>query len=363
LSNDIFATPFHNPSIHAVRERARRDDVIDFCVPANSYFPPPALLKAIVDGLGDILKYYPDYAPVHQQNLSRLVGTPAQHIVPANGVTELITLLCAGARGPILTDVPTFGRWTDLPLQHGTPLRTVARRPERDFGLSADEIVAAAREGRARTLVLCNPNNPTGACLPFEAVSRLVEALGDLDLVVIDESFIDFSGERSAESVAVAHDNVVVVKSLGKALGWHGIRLGYGVASAARAESLRARLPLWNINGLAGAVLHLAPAFRADYMASFAKVARDRDHMLARLRAVDGLRMFASKANFLLGELPTGVPGRRVRDRLLHEHGLFVRECGNKLGSSDRYLRFVVRKPSDADRLAVALGAVLQDGP
>lgn len=357
---DLFATPFHNPSIYAVRERAgNARELLDFCVPANGYFPPPALLQAIQAELPDILKYYPDYAPVHQQNLSRLVGTPAAHIVPANGVTELITLLCAQARGPIATDVPTFGRWTDLPLQNGVPLHTLERRKEREFRLSADEIVSATLAGRARTLVLCNPNNPTGACLSLAEIRHIVEALPQLDRIVVDESFIDFSGEESAESLAVDSHNAVVVKSLGKALGWHGIRLGYGVANARTAEALRDRLPYWNINGLAACVLRHAWQHRDCYLASFERVARDRDHMLARLRSIASLRPYPSKANFLLIELPPGLSGRQVRDALLQEHGLFVRECSNKMGSSESFLRLVVRKPADAERLVIGLRARL----
>jgi threonine-phosphate decarboxylase len=357
---DLFATPFHNPSMYAVRARAGgTQELLDFCVPANGYFPPPALLQVIQAELPDILKYYPDYAPVHQENLSRLVGTPAAHIVPANGVTELITLLCAQATGPIITDVPTFGRWTDLPLQNGVPLQTLQRRKEREFRLSVDEIVAATLAAGARTLVLCNPNNPTGACLSFEEVGQVVQALAGLDRIVVDESFIDFSGQPSAERIAIDSHNTVVVKSLGKALGWHGIRLGYGVANASTAAALRDRLPYWNINGLAACVLKHAWRHRGEYLASFERVASDRDHMFTQLQSLPSLRTCPSKANFLLSELPPGVSGRQVRDALLQKHGLFVRECSNKLGSSETFLRIVVRKPPDAARLVAGLRAEL----
>jgi threonine-phosphate decarboxylase len=359
----LFATPFHNPSIHAVRAGAGPRDaagaLLDFCVPANSYFPPAGLLQALRDELPDILKYYPDYAPVHQENLSRLVGTPAAHIVPANGATELITLLCAEARGPILTDVPTFGRWTDLPLQHGTRLCTVQRRRERQFRLTADEVVDAALACGARTLVLCNPSNPTGACMPLDEVGHVVERLPHLHRIVIDESFIDFADEQSAEPLAMASHNALVVKSMGKALGWHGIRLGYAVAEAGAADALRQRLPYWNVNGLAAFVLQHAPRWRDEYAQSFRKVAQDRAHMFGRLSRIGRLRTYPSQANFLMSELPDGISGRVVRNRLLAEHGLFVRECGNKLGATENLLRFVVRRPPEVDRLAHGLAQVL----
>lgn len=357
----LFDTPFHNPSMYAVRAGLATDrDLVDFCVPANGYFPPPAMLQAIKDNLAEILKYYPDYSPVHQENISRWVGTPAENIVPANGVTELITSMCALAEGPIATDVPTFGRWTDLPIQQGVPLHCIARRKESDFRLSVDEITTAVEAAGARTLIICNPNNPTGAWLDFNEVEQLIERLSDLALIVVDESFIEFSGLESAERLAMASRNTVVVKSMGKAFGWHGVRLGYGVGNLAMADALRARLPYWNVNGVAGFVLKHALEYRDEYVSSFEKVAQDREYMFDRLSSIDRLRTYPSKANFLLSELPAGVSGKEVRNILLRDHALLVRECSNKLGSSEQFLRNVVRKKPEVDRLAEALRDVLR---
>ena len=81
--------------------------------------------------------------------------------------------------------------------------------------------------------------------------------------------------------------------------------------------------------------------------------------MLARLQQVGGLRTYPSAANFLYCELPQGVSGRQTRDLLLDRHGLIVRECSNKVGSTERYLRLAVHGQAATDRLAGALGEVL----
>jgi histidinol-phosphate/aromatic aminotransferase/cobyric acid decarboxylase-like protein len=357
----IFDTRFHNPSIFQVRAAAPpgQRDLVDFCVPANSYFPPPQMLADLRHRLHDILKYYPDYSPVHQENIARLSGVGAEFIVPSNGVTELITTLCVHAESPVLTDVPTFGRWTDLPLQYNIPVEFIQRQPERQFELSASEIVDSVRRTGARTLVLCNPSNPTGACADLATIRDLLDSLADLALVVIDESFIDFSSLPSAEHLVLAYDNAIVVKSMGKALGWHGIRLGYGVANATLAAHLRGLLPYWNINGLAAEVLKQMDAHGAEYRASFPKVMADRDHMFKRLSELEDIRVYPSHANFLLVELPPRLSGKQLRDHLLNRHQVFVRECSNKIGSSERYLRLVVRPRPDVDRLVDALRAEL----
>ncbi len=360
----LFATDAHNPSFASVRDSLPTKLVpVDFCVPVNRHFPPPELLDELREALPGLVKYYPDYAENHQRALSRFTDVTAEHIVAANGSTELITLLCRHARGPFATDVPTFGRWTDLPLQHGLPTSFIRRRRADDFALGTDRIVRHVRRHGIRTLVLCNPNNPTGAALAADEIERLVHELSDLDLIVIDESFIDFAGIDSAAPLATHTPNLVVVRSLGKSLGWHGVRLGYAVCDAHRAERLRSHVPYWNVNGLAAFVLRRVATLRPQFDASLVRVRSDRDYMLASLRSIDGLRTFASMANFVFAELPHGASGKALRDVLLAEHGLLVRECGNKLGTSERYLRLAVNRPHETDLLSRALQTWLHGCP
>lgn len=356
---DIFDTRFHNPSMYAIRSRTTyQGKLTDFCVPANPYFPPAKMMELITENLADIVKYYPDYAPVYQQCVAELVGTPAENIVVANGITEIITILCGESRGPILTSIPTFGRWTDLPPDLHVPVHYVARVKERDFQLSADEVIARARETGAATVVICNPNNPTGAWFSGDDIARLVRELADIQRLIIDESFIEFSGLESAEALALDSPNMVVVKSMGKSLGWHGMRLGYAVANVEAARALRAKVPYWNVNGLAGFVLKHIGMFRLQYEESFRKVARDRQHMYRALLTVPGLKTWPSRGNFLFCELPEAISGKELRDTLLERYGLVVRECSNKVGSTEQYLRFVVRPRKEADKLVAALTEV-----
>lgn len=360
----LFDVRSHNPSYFAVKQSdVYGGELLDFCIPVNLHFPPAALVEMIRDDLGEILRYYPDYAEAHQRHIGEMTGLAPETLVPCNGSTEIITLLCQGAEGPVVTSVPTFSRWTDLPSELHVPLHTILRKRERAFRLEVEEIVRRVREVGARTLVISNPNNPTGAWLTLDEVKALSGALPDLDAVIVDESFIDFSDLESAAPYAAGTPNLVVVKSMGKSLGWHGVRLGYAATEPRRAEALRARLPLWNINGLAAYVLKAVTRFKAEYLASFARVAEDRDYMARRLSAVPGLTVYPSKANFLYAELPDGVSGKALRDRLLKRYGLMVRECSNKIGSTEQYLRLAVQGRAAVDVLAPALRGELSRLP
>ena len=354
---DLFNVRSHNPSYFSVKESAIcKGPLLDFCIPVNLHFPPPQIVQRIIERLPEILRYYPDYAEVHAKHIAKLTGVPPACIVPANGSTEIITRLCHLTRGPILTSIPTFSRWTDLPAELGIPLHTIEHDVRRNFRLEVAELVSRVTELGVRMLVISNPNNPTGAWFEADEIEELVLSLPEVELIVIDESFLDFSDLESAVNLIPRAQNLVVVKSLGKSLGWHGVRLGYAAMNPRAAELLRSQLPFWNVNGLAAYILTTLSEFKDEFQQSLALVARDRTYMLNQLAGIPGLRVFCSKANFLYVELPPEIPGRKLRDRLLAEYGLMVRECSNKIGSSEQYLRLAVQTKKAVDLLVQALG-------
>jgi histidinol-phosphate/aromatic aminotransferase/cobyric acid decarboxylase-like protein len=360
IAANLFNVRSHNPSFFSVKESAvYKGPLLDFCIPVNLHFPPPQMVQRISERLPEILRYYPDYAEVHAKHIGEIAGVPPGCIVPANGSTEIITRLCHLTRGPILTPIPTFSRWTDLPNELGIPLHTIKHELRSNFRLEVAELISRVRELGVRMLVISNPNNPTGAWFETDEIEELVLSLPEVELIVIDESFLDFSDLDSAVRLIPKAQNLVVVKSLGKSLGWHGIRLGYAAMNSRAADLLRSQLPFWNVNGLAAYILKSMSEFRDEFLQSLTRVAQDRTNMLNQLEAIPGIRVFPSKANFLYVELPPNVPGRKLRDRLLEEHGLMVRECSNKIGSSERYLRLAVQTKDAVDLLVQALGREL----
>jgi histidinol-phosphate/aromatic aminotransferase/cobyric acid decarboxylase-like protein len=358
---DLFNVRSHNPSFFSVKESAvHKGPLLDFCIPVNLHFPPPEMVQRITDRLPEILRYYPDYAEVHANHIGEIAGVPPECIVPANGSTEIITRLCHLTRGPILTPIPTFSRWTDLPNELGIPLHTIDHDVRRNFRLEIADLITRAGELDVKMLVISNPNNPTGAWFEPEEIEELVLSLPDVELIVIDESFLDFSGLESAVNLIPRAQNLAVVKSLGKSLGWHGVRLGYATMNSGAADLLRSQLPFWNVNGLAAYILKTVSEFKEEFHQSLGLVAQDRRYMLNQLELIPGLRVFPSKANFLYVELPSAVAGRKLRDRLLEQYGLMVRECSNKIGSSERYLRLAVQTKDAVDHLVQALRRELQ---
>lgn len=150
---------------------------------------------------------------------------------------------------------------------------------------------------------------------------------------------------------AAIRPNVVVLKSLGKNFGLHGIRFGYLVANPGLAGTMRRVLPKWNLNSLAETVVFMLAEHGAEYWESLRLLSRDRYAMGVLLARLPEVTVYSSQANFLLVKLSANVDGTELRDYLIAEHQVYIRECGNKLGMSNRFVRLVVRPQQDVARL------------
>ena len=362
----LLRTTAHSPSYFALtRDYApgEQSDLVDFCIPCNPYFPTPGMFERLQRNLETILKYYPSDADTITAELCNTLGLQPQTVAMGNGSTELITWIDhLLVRESLAIPIPTFGRWTDQPLETGKRVDMYPLQESEGFRLDIDSYVRFIRSRGSRVAVICNPNNPDGGFVARQEVVRMLDMLNDLDLVVVDESFIDFVDAepyRSVAEEAAIRPNVIVLKSLGKNFGLHGVRFGYMVSNPALAGVIRKALPKWNLNSFAEVVVFMLKEHQEEYYQSLRLLARDRQLMYEQLSQLPGLTVYPSQGNFLLIKLPDGRDGVELRDYLLSEWGVYVRECGNKLGTTSQFLRLVVRPQPDVQRLLNGLFAYL----
>jgi histidinol-phosphate/aromatic aminotransferase/cobyric acid decarboxylase-like protein len=362
----LFHGTAHSPSYFELSRQMGEHgrQLVDFCIPCNPYFPTPDMFDELARNLTQMLKFYPSSADTITAQLARVLGLNPATIAMANGSTELITWMDhMWVHDSLAIPIPTFGRWTDQPMETGKRVDMFPLREVDFFQLNVDEYVRFIRMRGSRVAVVCNPNNPDGGYVPRREIIRLMDELSDLDLVVIDESFIDFVEAEQAPSVAMEaaiRPNVVVLKSLGKNFGLHGIRFGYLVANPGLAGKMRKTLPKWNLNSLAETIIFMLDKHGAEYQESLRLLARDRYSMGMQLARLPQLSVYSSQGNFLLVKLGQGMNGTQLRDHLLGRHQVFIRECGNKLGMSSQFLRLVVRPQQDVARLMEGLDDYLQ---
>jgi hypothetical protein len=211
------------------------------------------------------------------------------------------------------------------------------------------------------------PNNPTSLLVPKADLIRLLEKLAKHGCILIgDESFIDFTEDPeqlSLESEIERYPNLVIFKSMSKAYGICGLRIGYMLtANKTFAESVRQGVSIWNLNGLAEAFLRSAPEYREEFKVSCAQVRADRDLLFKELSTIEGLLAYKPDANYIFCRLPDHSPtGPEVTRQLFVEHNIYIKHChGKTMADSDRYLRIASRTPEENRTLVAALGQIVQ---
>ncbi len=333
-------TAAHSPSMAALtREGGDGTGPVDFCIPCNPYFPTPAMFEEMAARLREIVTYYPSSADTITGELCSLLQLPPQCVAMGNGSTELITWIDhLLVRESLAVPVPTFGRWTDQPMETGKRVDMFPLQEANGFALDLGQYTEFLRARRTRVAVICNPNNPDGGYLRRRQVVQFMDAMADLDLVVVDESFLEFADAEAEPSVvqeAMLRPNVIVLRSLGKNFGLHGIRFGYLVANPALAGKVRSMLPKWNLNSFAEHVVFMLKEHGPEYAQSLQQVRRDRLEMASHLSALPGLTVYPSQGNFLFVRLPVGAEGTVVRDRMLTE----APDPGPRVRQQDRILQ------------------------
>ena len=161
----LFQQTAHSPSYFELSRRMGDGgrQLVDFCIPCNPYFPTPEMFDALAANLEAVLKFYPSDADKISGQLARVLGLNPATIAMSNGSTELITWMDhLWVHESIAIPIPTFGRWTDQPLETGKRVDMFPLREADCFQLNVDEYIRFIRARGSRVAVLCNPNNPDG---------------------------------------------------------------------------------------------------------------------------------------------------------------------------------------------------------
>jgi len=362
---NLFSQTNHTPSYGQLYAQMETNHIPlkDYCIPVNPYFPPPAMLEEIKDGFMTALKYYPAQNTSIVESLAEALDLNPKNLIVTNGSTELLTLIDQHfIQDRVAIPIPTFGQWTERPQKNNKDVFTYKRSEKNNFHLDLNQFSGFLLDHDIPVAVICNPNNPTGAINQKEELIGFIKNNAHLSLIVIDESFIDFSQENppSLEDVAPNFHNVLVLKSLGKNYGLHGIRAGYGVCNEDLATKIKHFLPEWNINGVTELVISLIKKYSTEYEISKVNVRKDRDYLYQSLKNSFFLQPFPSFGNFVYVKIPPFINGEQLRNDLLTQFGLLTRQCSNKIGSSAQYFRIAVRPKEQVDILINALEILIR---
>ena len=354
----LFYETSHSPSLADLVGYEKAKQMIDFCFIANPYYPTPAMMEDLQHNLPNLIKSYPSSnSLISQQHLATVLRVNPENLIIGNGATELIVLINTLLVDRIAVPVPTFGEYIEK-LRDQRDAELFPLDPHRHFHLSLPEYVAWARLHGVRALLVINPGNPTGQVIPFEEMVDFLHQVADFELVIVDESFIDFAGDPVPSLLPIAErfSNLLIVRSMSKHCGVPGLRLGYAYSgNLYLLNRLRRFLPTWNLNTLAQYFLSMLPATDADYHEGRKRLISDVTWLYSALRSIPGLDVYPTGANFVLFKLTTGLTAAELQAHLLSGYGMYVRDCSNKIGMDHHHIRVASQGREKDQRLVGAL--------
>ena len=267
----------------------------------NPYPPLPGVLKVAVAAAEEINRY-PDFGSAALiEEIARFTGVSAERVAVGTGSVGVLQQLVQATAGPgdeVLFAWRSFEAYPIITQIAGASAVTVPLRADETHDLDA---MADAVTERTRLVLVCNPNNPTGAIVRSEELERFLDRVPRDVLVVLDEAYIEFvRDEEYPDGVAVSLDrsNVCVLRTFSKAYGLAGIRCGYAVAEA---EVIRDFEKIRNHYGVSrmAQIAGLEALADQDYLSSVvARVAAGRERISTIARQND-LKPLRSATNFV----------------------------------------------------------------
>ncbi|MFB6674574.1 histidinol-phosphate transaminase [Streptomyces sp. NPDC056390] len=287
--------------------------------------PQAAIVDAMKNALDDVHRYPDMQYTSLREALAEHVGQSCARIAVANGSTALLRDI-VGALADVESEVvfaePSFPYYRTAAIANSAvPVAVPLRSHTHDLDAMRD-----AMTSRTRVVIVCNPNNPTGTAYTNAELKGFLERAPEHIAVVLDEAYAEFAKDVNGLALMAEHPNVIVVRTLSKAHGLAGLRIGYAVGdSGVMSHVSRLGVP-FRIDGVAvaGALAALQPEQVAESSRRIASLIERRDALVGALRS-RGYEVVDSAANFVF--LPLGASSESVA-KACAANGVLVRPIG-----------------------------------
>ena len=335
--------------------------MLDFCYLVNPYFPPKQMLDEMKASFETLLREYPSGMRVNSLLAAKNFSLKQEYIAIGNGAAELIKVLIERHTAKIGVIYPTFEEYPNRAVRENIVSYIPANA---DKHYSADDIIAFYGDKEIGTLLLINPDNPSGNYIPYGDLMRLIEWTGKRGVqFIVDESFVDFvdvEGEFSLlhNELLAENPHLVVVKSISKSYGVPGIRLG--ILASGNTEiiaTIKKEVAIWNINSFGEFYMQIYEKYHKDYLLACKAFREERKLFYEELQQIPFLRVIPSQANYFMCELVGGkYTSHELAVKLLAGYDILIKDCSGKSAfDGGEYIRIAVRDRNDNHRLVEAL--------
>lgn len=331
----------------------------DYTYLVNPYFPTPKMRAEIKNSFDVLLENYPSGQRVNALLAAKTFGLKLGTIAVGNGAAEIIQAWMESLEGKIGFVYPTF---EEYPNRVSADRRVVfTPSPENGFRYSAKDLIDFFSRHPVSSLVLINPDNPSGNFLPKRDVLKLVAWTKKAGVVLlIDESFVDFAAQPYTmleRDFLDANRHVSVMKSISKSYGVPGLRLGVlANGDDAFVKTMQGRLSIWNINSFGEFFLQIVEKYLKEYKLGCAKLANERARFIRELSRFDFLTVYPSEANYVMCAVKAPYTAKSLMLAMWTKADCLIKDCSTKKGfEGGEFIRLAVKSTADNDALLAAL--------
>lgn len=361
IAETLFALDEERLSLYQKRYGGywRFPNLVDFCYLVNPYFPPQKLKDELKANFNTLLSEYPSGMRINSLLISKYFHINSDYAVVGNGAAELIKSLMENRKGKIGVIYPTF---EEYPNRCDKNDLIVYISDNEDFSYTVDDLIAYYADKDIDSLLLVNPDNPSGNFIPRKDILSLIEWSGKHSIhLIVDESFVDFAEDGFnnsllSDDVLEQYPHLAVIKSISKSYGVPGLRLGLLASSNKKLiESIKRDVSIWNINSFAEFYMQIFGKYENDYKKACRKFIQERERFFHELQQIPFLRIIPSQANYFLCEVLSPYTSLNLTQFLLKEN-LLIKDCSTKSAFAGRnYIRLAIRDKKDNDKLIYAL--------
>lgn len=338
----------------------RFPDLLDYCYLVNPYFNRSAIIKEIQDFFPTLVSEYPSGMSVNSGLASECWHIKQEHIVVGNGAAELIKAIMESLEGKVGVVRPTFEEYPNR--MSIDQVETFVPQNEM-FRYDADDVINYFTNHRVKTLLLINPDNPSGNFIKPEGIHKLAQWCEDNGMrFILDESFVDFSiGYESNtflnNEIIEQYPHMIIIKSISKSYGVPGLRLGILCSADDNLIShIKKQVSIWNINSIAEFFMQIYPKYREDYKIACDKFIKARKDFEIELNKIPFIKVMPSQANFFFLEILPPYTPKKLCTILLKRYNILASACLAKKGiDTNRYMRIAVRDHDDNKMFITAL--------
>ena len=333
----------------------RFPELIDFCYLVNPYYPPKKMRDELKASFDVLLTQYPSGMRVNSLLAAKNFGVHRENIVVGNGAAELIKALMESTTGKIGIIRPTFEEYPNRYDKN----EIVAYKPHnKEFRYSADDLIKYFGDKHISTLVLINPDNPSGNYIDEDGVKKLIEWTAQQDIrFVLDESFIDFADDNTTyidQNLLACNKHLFVVKSISKSYGVPGLRLGVLASGDDKViDKIKKTVSIWNINSFAEFYMQIQEKYKKDYALALDKFKAERKRFFSELNKIDLIEVIPTQANYFMIKIKEKYNAEELTNILMDKYSILIKDLTTKVG--DKYIRVAIRDEEDNDKLVETL--------